>query len=145
MNEADTCRTYVVPKLQAAGWGNAPFSIAEQRCFTNPKGRVRVVGAIENRARGLGEQLAEDRFDRREIDVKVEMLFLDIQDKRVLGMKELKRAIALVAFRHEIFAACNGAQRVNQVQAARAPLECSHTLPPPLPGLSALHFPIRSA
>ncbi len=44
MNEADTCRTYVVPQLQAAGWDNAPFSIAEQRYFTNPKGRVRVVG-----------------------------------------------------------------------------------------------------
>lgn len=44
MNEADTCRTYVVPKLQAAGWENAPCSIAEQRYFTNPKGRVRVVG-----------------------------------------------------------------------------------------------------
>lgn len=44
MNEADTCRKYVVPMLQAAGWENAPFSIAEQRCFTNPKGRIRVVG-----------------------------------------------------------------------------------------------------
>jgi type I restriction enzyme R subunit len=44
MNEADTCRKYVVPLLQAAGWENAPFSIAEQRVFTNPKGRIRVVG-----------------------------------------------------------------------------------------------------
>ncbi len=44
MNEADTCRTYVVPLLQAAGWENAPFSIAEQRFFTNPKGRIRIVG-----------------------------------------------------------------------------------------------------
>jgi type I restriction enzyme R subunit len=44
MNEADTCRKYVVPLLQAAGWENSPFSIAEQRCFTNPKGRIRVVG-----------------------------------------------------------------------------------------------------
>ena len=44
MNEADTCRTYVVPKLQAAGWENAPYSIAEQRFFTNPKGRIRIVG-----------------------------------------------------------------------------------------------------
>jgi type I restriction enzyme, R subunit len=44
MNEADTCRKYVVPLLQAAGWDNAPFSIAEQRIFTNPKGRIRVVG-----------------------------------------------------------------------------------------------------
>jgi len=44
MNEADTCRKYVVPLLQAAGWEIAPFSIAEQRVFTNPKGRVRIVG-----------------------------------------------------------------------------------------------------
>ncbi len=44
MNEADTCRKYVVPLLQKAGWENAPYSIAEQRCFTNPKGRIRVVG-----------------------------------------------------------------------------------------------------
>ena len=44
MNEADTCRKYVVPKLQAAGWDNAPCSIAEQRYFTNPKGRIRIVG-----------------------------------------------------------------------------------------------------
>ena len=43
-NEADTCRKYVVPKLQAAGWEDAPYSIAEQRTFTNPKGRVRVIG-----------------------------------------------------------------------------------------------------
>jgi hypothetical protein len=32
--EADTCREYVVPKLQAAGWDNDPHSIAEQRWFT---------------------------------------------------------------------------------------------------------------
>ena len=30
-NEADTCRKFVVPKLQAAGWDNEPHSIAEQR------------------------------------------------------------------------------------------------------------------
>ena len=44
MNEADTCRLYVVPKLQAAGWETAPSSIAEQRIFTNPKGRIRIIG-----------------------------------------------------------------------------------------------------
>jgi type I restriction enzyme, R subunit len=27
-----------------AGWVNAPFSIAKQRCFTNEKGRIRIVG-----------------------------------------------------------------------------------------------------
>ena len=44
MNEADTCRKYVIPLLQAAGWDTAPHSIAEQRYFTNPKGRIRIVG-----------------------------------------------------------------------------------------------------
>lgn len=38
MSEADVCRKYVVPKLQAAGWENDPHSIAEQRVFTD--GRI---------------------------------------------------------------------------------------------------------
>lgn len=33
-NEADTCRKYVVPRLVAAGWEEAPHSIEEQRSFT---------------------------------------------------------------------------------------------------------------
>ena len=40
--EADTCRQYVVPKLQAAGWDSEPYSIAEQRSFTD--GRIVVAG-----------------------------------------------------------------------------------------------------
>ena len=34
-NEANRCRKFVVPKLQAAGWDNEPHSIAEQRYFTD--------------------------------------------------------------------------------------------------------------
>lgn len=41
-NEADTCRKFVVPKLQATGWDNDPCSIAEQRTVTD--GRVIPVG-----------------------------------------------------------------------------------------------------
>lgn len=41
-NEADTCRKLVVPKLQAAGWDNAPHTIAEQRSITD--GRIVPVG-----------------------------------------------------------------------------------------------------
>ena len=41
-NEADTCRKFVVPKLQAAGWDNEPHSIAEQRTITD--GRIVPVG-----------------------------------------------------------------------------------------------------
>ena len=40
--EADTCRKFVVPKLQAAGWDTDPHSIAEQRSFTD--GRIVVRG-----------------------------------------------------------------------------------------------------
>ena len=34
-SEADTCRKFVVPKLQTAGWDNEPHSIAEQRTITD--------------------------------------------------------------------------------------------------------------
>jgi type I restriction enzyme R subunit len=40
--EADTCRKLVVPELQAAGWDNEPYSIAEQRTITD--GRIVPVG-----------------------------------------------------------------------------------------------------
>jgi hypothetical protein len=33
MNEADTCRIHVTPKLQAAGWGGEPHRINEQVSF----------------------------------------------------------------------------------------------------------------
>ena len=46
LNEADTCRRFVVPLLQAAGWDAAPHRIDEQRTFTD--GRVILSG---NRAR----------------------------------------------------------------------------------------------
>lgn len=43
MTEADTCRKFVVPKLQSAGWDNDPHSIAEQRTITD--GRIIPVGS----------------------------------------------------------------------------------------------------
>jgi len=42
LSEADTCRKYVVPKLQAASWDDEPHSIAEQRTVTD--GRIVPVG-----------------------------------------------------------------------------------------------------
>jgi type I restriction enzyme R subunit len=38
MNEADTCRKYVLPKLVKSGWDNEPHSFTEQRSFTD--GRI---------------------------------------------------------------------------------------------------------
>lgn len=40
--EADTCREFVTPGLVAAGWGEHPYSIGEQRTFT--QGRITVAG-----------------------------------------------------------------------------------------------------
>jgi len=42
MNEADTCRKFVVPKLDEAGWSNDPHSYTEQRTFTD--GRIIPLG-----------------------------------------------------------------------------------------------------
>ena len=49
MNEADTCRKYVVPKLQAVGWDDRPHAINEQRTFTD--GRIMFVGGKARRGR----------------------------------------------------------------------------------------------
>lgn len=46
-SEADTCREYVTPAIQAAGWGNSPFEIAEQRSFTD--GRIVLSGRSAKR------------------------------------------------------------------------------------------------
>ena len=49
LTEADTCRKFVVPKLQEAGWDDAPHAIKEQRTFTD--GRVVFVGGKARRGR----------------------------------------------------------------------------------------------
>ncbi len=42
LSEADTCRKFVTPKLQKAGWDTEPHALAEQRAITD--GRVVLVG-----------------------------------------------------------------------------------------------------
>jgi type I restriction enzyme R subunit len=49
-NEADTCRLYVTPKLREAGWETPPFSITEQRTFTD--GRIVVTNGRSKRGEG---------------------------------------------------------------------------------------------
>ena len=49
-NEADTCRKYVVPKLQAAGWEDEPHRVNEQVTFTD--GRIVVTGRKGRRRPG---------------------------------------------------------------------------------------------
>jgi len=50
LNEADTCRRFVVPKLQAAGWDGDPHRLSEQVTFTD--GRIVVVGSKGRRRPG---------------------------------------------------------------------------------------------
>ena len=50
MTEADTCRKFVVPRLQQAGWDDDPHSIAEQRYFT--AGRIVSHGPTARRRPG---------------------------------------------------------------------------------------------
>lgn len=47
--EADTCRKYVTPAIQQAGWGTAPHAIGEQHAIT--AGRIFVVGGKTRRAK----------------------------------------------------------------------------------------------
>lgn len=48
--EADTCREFVTPAIQVAGWGNSPCEIAEQRYFTD--GRIVLSGRTAKRKEG---------------------------------------------------------------------------------------------
>jgi type I restriction enzyme R subunit len=50
LSEADTCRLYVTPKLQAAGWDHEPYLLREQVTFTD--GRIIVVGGRARRRPG---------------------------------------------------------------------------------------------
>jgi type I restriction enzyme R subunit len=47
LNEADTCRVYVTPKLREVGWEHAPHSLMEQKTFTD--GRVFTTGGVIRR------------------------------------------------------------------------------------------------
>lgn len=50
MNEADTCRRLITPKIQASGWDDDLHSIAEQPIFTD--GRIVVQGSRARRRPG---------------------------------------------------------------------------------------------
>ncbi len=47
INEADTCRIYVLPKLQAVSWDHDPHSFTEQKTFTD--GRIIIPGSEPRR------------------------------------------------------------------------------------------------
>jgi hypothetical protein len=55
--------------------------------------------------------LRENLLNCAEVSIKIQVLLLDIQDQRVLGLKERDGAITLVPFGDEIFARANPSVR----------------------------------
>jgi type I restriction enzyme, R subunit len=47
LNEADTCRVHITPKLREVGWEQTPHSLTEQKIFTD--GRVFTTGGVIRR------------------------------------------------------------------------------------------------
>lgn len=67
LTEADTCRLFVTPALHAAGWGQAPTLIGEQRTFAD--GRIIVTGGIVRR--GKKKRADYILFHRRDFPIAV--------------------------------------------------------------------------
>lgn len=83
--EADTCRKFVVPRLQTAGWDDAPHAINEQRSFTD--GRVIFVGGIPKR----GKQKRADYILRFRPDYPIAVVEAKVVYKAAAdGMQQAK-------------------------------------------------------
>jgi type I restriction enzyme R subunit len=94
LNEADTCRKYITPKLQTAEWDNPPYQLREQKTFTD--GRIIVTGGKVRR----GEKKRADYllYYRRDFPIAVveakgegEPAMIGVQQAReyaeILGLK----------------------------------------------------------
>lgn len=92
--EADTCRTLITPKLQAAGWEDDPHSIAEQRTFTD--GRIIVHGTTARRRAGKRADYTLHFFDNSSDTPR--LIFKDESGKTSVGdatlYAELRRQFA---------------------------------------------------
>ncbi|ABS66036.1 EcoEI R domain protein [Xanthobacter versatilis] len=103
--EADTCRKFVVPRLQAAGWDNAPHAINEQRTFTD--GRVIFVGGRARR----GRQKRADYILRFSADYPIAVVEAKASYKSAAdGLQQAKDYAEILGLKFAI--ATNGAQIV---------------------------------
>jgi type I restriction enzyme R subunit len=68
-SEADTCREFVTPAIQVAGWGDHPYEIAEQHSFTD--GRIVLTGRSAKRRDGKRADYLL-RYRREHINAKTE-------------------------------------------------------------------------
>lgn len=85
MNEADTCRKYVLPKLSSAGWDDAPYSFTEQKTFTD--GRI----ILEKNGYKRGKQKRADYILRYRRDFPIAVIEAKADAKNVgEGMQQAK-------------------------------------------------------
>ena len=85
LTEADTCRKFVVPKLQEAGWDDLPHAINEQRTFTD--GRIVFIGGKARR----GRQKRADYILRYRSDFPIAVVEAKAQYKSVAdGIQQAK-------------------------------------------------------
>ncbi|MGJ4898649.1 EcoAI/FtnUII family type I restriction enzme subunit R [Bradyrhizobium oligotrophicum] len=103
--EADTCRKFVVPRLQAAGWDSAPHAINEQRTFTD--GRVIFVGGRARR----GRQKRADYILRFNADYPIAVVEAKASYKSTAdGLQQAKNYAEILGLKFAI--ATNGAEIV---------------------------------
>lgn len=85
LNEADTCRLYVTPKLQAAGWDTSPHSLNEQKVFTD--GRIFATGGSVTK----GPQKRADYLLRYTRDFSIAVVEAKPEDAAVgTGLQQAK-------------------------------------------------------
>jgi type I restriction enzyme R subunit len=91
INEADTCRKYVLPKLIAAGWDNDPRSFTEQKTFTD--GRIVLVGEkIRRRPQKRADYLLRYTRDFVIAVVEAKAAYKSISD----GLQQAKEYAAIL-------------------------------------------------
>lgn len=103
MNEADTCRKFVVPKLISSGWDTAPYSFTEQKTFTD--------GRIILRSKGYkrGKQKRADYILRYRRDFPIAVVEAKANYKNAAeGMQQAKEYAEMLGLRFAY--ATNGAQ-----------------------------------
>lgn len=87
MNEADTCRILITPKILAAGWDTNPHSITEQRTFTDG----RIVPAGKDFRRSLKTQKRSDYILRYTRDFPIAVVEAKSEDElATAGLQQAK-------------------------------------------------------
>src|SRR5260370_14588841 len=84
------------------------FGKTVRDCGFSPRAQsrgVHIIGVEKDCTGGLFDELSDNFFDRDKIDIEVKVLFVNVQNEDVLGVKATQRPIAFVAFRNKIFAA----------------------------------------